>query len=500
MSIMHGWRPLAMDGALAAVLAAMLVATVLVTPGAGPLDLAAVLVGSLALVAWRRAPLAALLVTAACMLFYSVHAHPGPPAAFPVLVTVFSAVRAGHLLVTALVSAVFLSVSLAADLATPTGHNPQDIVQSTSLLLGWFLAAGVTATVTRHRQAYLEQAEQRATEAERTREEAALRRAGEERLRIARELHDSLTHSISIIKVQAGVAVHLARKRGEDVPAALLAIQEASGDAMRELRATLEVLRNPETDPESDAVPSDAEADVESAPKAGAGVGAESGSGPGSADGSSPGSADGTGSGSGDSTGSESGDGSAPGSGGGSAPGSGGGSEPGSRSVGRSGTRSGPSNGSGNGADSSRGEGSGGRAGGGSQDSRLDRLDELVRRARSTGLPATVTISGVRQALPAEVDRAAYRIVQEALTNVSRHAGGAAAAVRIEYGGAELVVQVDDDGLASADAPPVPGVGLVGMRERVTALGGRLRAEPRPEGGFTVRAELPLGRSLEERS
>jgi signal transduction histidine kinase len=248
------------------------------------------------------------------------------------------------------------------------------------LLLGWFLASGVTATVTRQRQAYLEQVEQRAVEAERTREEVARRRAGEERLRIARELHDSLTHSISVIKVQAGVAVHLARKRGEDVPGALLAIQEASGDAMRELRATLEVLRDTD-DPD--------------------------GSGP--------------------------------------------------------------------------------------QDSRLDRLDDLVERARSTGLAATVTISGVRHELPPEVDRAAYRIVQEALTNVSRHAGGAAASVRVDFGGDELVVQVDDDGLASRDAPPVPGVGLLGMRERVTALGGRLRAEPRPEGGFTVRAELPLG-------
>jgi signal transduction histidine kinase len=171
----------------------------------------------------------------------------------------------------------------------------------------------------------------------------------------------------------------VARRRGEEVPPALLAVQEASGDAMRELRATLEVLR-------------------------------ESG---GSAD---------------------------------EAPASG-----------------------------------------------LDRLDDLVQRARSTGLPATVTISGPRRDLPAEVDRAAYRIVQEALTNISRHAGGAAAAVRIDYTGDGLVVRVDDDGKADPDAPPVPGTGLLGMRERVAALGGRLRAEPRPEGGFTVRAELPLG-------
>ncbi|TMS00491.1 sensor histidine kinase [Nonomuraea basaltis] len=377
MSSVDRWRPLAMDGALAAVVAVMLSATVLGTPGASALDLAAVLVGSLVLVAWRRAPLVPLVVSTACMLVYAAHAEPGPPAAFPVLVSVFAAVRADHRLAAALASAVFLGAGLAVNLPDADGSGQN--LRNTALLVGWFLAAGVAATVTRHRHAYLEQAEQRAAEAERTREEAARRRAGEERLRIARELHDSLTHSISIIKVQAGVAVHLARKRGEEVPAALLAIQEASSDAMRELRATLEVLRD--------------------------------------ADGSS--------------------DGEAPASG-------------------------------------------------------LDRLGDLVERARSTGLPATVTISGVRRELPAEVDRAAYRIVQEALTNVSRHAGGATAAIRVDYAGEELIVQVDDDGTASKDAPPVPGVGLLGMRERVTALGGRLRAEPRPEGGFTVRAELPL--------
>ena len=93
-------------------------------------------------------------------------------------------------------------------------------------------------------QMHIREVEQRADEAERTRDEAARRRAMEERLRIARELHDSLTHSISVIQVQAGVAVHLARKRGEDVPPALLAIQEAGADAVRELRATLSVLRS----------------------------------------------------------------------------------------------------------------------------------------------------------------------------------------------------------------------------------------------------------------
>ncbi|MFG2071520.1 sensor histidine kinase [Nonomuraea maritima] len=411
MRSVRGWRPLALDGALAAAVFVLLGVTVSAVPGAVVLDAAAAFIGSAALVAWRRAPLVAVLVTTPCMLVLAVHLQPGPTAAFPVLLSVFAAARAGHLLIPALAGVAFLGGTLAVNLAAPApGQSVQEITQDSTLLLGWFVAATVAGTVSRHRQAYLEQVEQRALEAERTREEVARRRAGEERLRIARELHDSLTHSISIIKVQAGVAVHLARKRGDEVPAALLAIQEAGSDAMRELRATLEILRDPDRDDDQD---TDPVLDQDTGP----GTGRDT--------------------------------------------------EPGS----------------GQGADPRTGPGASG----------LDRLGDLVDRARSTGLPATVTVSGKRHKLPAAVDRAAYRIVQEALTNVTRHAGDAAASVRIDYAGAELVVQVDDDGRASPDDPPVPGVGLTGMRERVTALGGRLRAEPRPEGGFTVRAELPLG-------
>ena len=111
---------------------------------------------------------------------------------------------------------------------------------------GWLLSAGITLVAFRMWQLHIREVEHRAEQAERTRDEAARRKAIEERLCIARELHDSLTHSISVIKVQAGVAVHLARKRSEEVPPALLATQEASADAVRELRATLSVLRREE--------------------------------------------------------------------------------------------------------------------------------------------------------------------------------------------------------------------------------------------------------------
>ena len=252
---------------------------------------------------------------------------------------------------------------------------------------GWLISAGVMAVTFRMWQVHVREVEQRAQEAERTKDEAARRRAVEERLRIARELHDSLTHSISVIQVQAGVAVHLARKRGEEVAPALLAIEEAGTDAARELRSTLGVLR---ADEDGD-------------------------------------------------------------------------------------------------------------------DSGLAHLDSLVARARAAGQPVTVTVTGAARPLPPDVDQAAYRIVQEGLTNVSRHAGRALACVRLAYGAGTLTVQVDDDGdgpgrpahhgqanSGHANLAQGPGLGLVGMRERVSALGGRLHAGPQPGGGFLVRAEIPV--------
>ena len=240
---------------------------------------------------------------------------------------------------------------------------------------GWVISAGVMVVTFRMWQLHVREVEQRAEEADRTRDQAAQRKAMQERLRIARELHDSLTHSISVIQVQAGVAVHLARKRGEEAPPALLAIQEAGADAVRELRTTLGVLRSEED-----------------------------------------------------------------------------------------------------------GDGSG-----------LAQLDSLVARARAAGLPVTVTVTGAQRPLPPEVDQAAYRIVQEALTNVGRHASQACASVSLLYMPETLTIQVDDDGkdTGAGTRMAAPGLGLIGMRERVTALGGRLHAGPQDGGGFQVRAELP---------
>ncbi len=323
-------------------------------------------VGGLALVARRRAPLPVLAVTGLCAVGYQAAGFDVPVVAY--LFAVYAAVRAGHRTFTVAASVTMLAALPLAALALGLHGTGEALAQARGALeIAWLIAAGAAGEA-------LRQAERRAEEAERTREETARRRADEERLRIARELHDSLTHQISVIKVQAEVAVHVARKRGERVPEALLAIQEAGREATRELRATLEALRDDDTTPP-------------------------------------------------------------------------------------------------------RG---------------LDHVPELVERARAIGLDATLTIEGQQHDVPAAVERTVYRIVQESLTNVARHADAATASVRIDCRPDALAIRIDDDGKAAPGTAPTPGVGLLGMRERVTALGGRLRAEPRGEGGFSVQAELPV--------
>jgi len=325
--------------------------------------------GGLALAARRRAPVPVLVVTGLCAVGYQAAGFEVPAVAY--LFAVYAAMRAGHRIITVATSVTVLAALPLAALASPLDGIAGAFAQARDVLeIAWLIAAGAAGEA-------LRQAEQRADEAERTREETARRRAGEERLHIARELHDTLTHQISVIKVQAEVAVHLARKRGEQVPESLLAILEAGREASRELRATLEALRDDDKTPPHG----------------------------------------------------------------------------------------------------------------------LDHIPDLVERARATGLDATLTIDGQRHDMPAAVDRTAYRIVQESLTNVARHAAAATASVRIDYRPDALAIRVDDDGKATLRTAHQPGVGLLGMRERVTALGGRLRAEPRSEGGFTVQAELPVGRT-----
>ncbi|MGW0770229.1 sensor histidine kinase [Streptomyces sp. NPDC002676] len=119
-------------------------------------------------------------------------------------------------------------------------------------------------------------------------------------------------------------------------------------------------------------------------------------------------------------------------------------------------------------------------------------VERLAAATAGAGVRVDVRCSGEQRPVPADIDLSAYRIVQEALTNVVRHAGTGRCRVAIEYGDEELSVEVVDDGRGASEDGSVHGFGLIGMRERVGLLGGHLSVGPRPEGGFRVAARLPL--------
>jgi signal transduction histidine kinase len=127
----------------------------------------------------------------------------------------------------------------------------------------------------------------------------------------------------------------------------------------------------------------------------------------------------------------------------------------------------------------------------------LARVDELARSTRAAGVPVDVRVDGERVDVPPGVDVAAYRILQEALTNVLKHAGDAQASVRVAYAPDSLTLEVADDGRgAQTNGDGLPGHGLIGMRERVSLYGGRLEAGPSEAGGFLVTARLPFDQSV----
>lgn len=240
----------------------------------------------------------------------------------------------------------------------------------------------------------------RAQEAARSATEAMRRQVADERMRMARDLHDSVAHNMSLISIQAGVALHLL-EQDQDAPQpvaqSLSTIRDASKEALVELRSILGVLRHVDADDEGD-------------PRAPV-----------------------------------------------------------------------PS---------------------------LDRLDDLVERSRSVGVDVRVELDdpdGRLAHLPRPVDLVAFRIVQESLTNVSRHSGADSAVVRISNRAGPLRLEVLDEGAVPGNGRtqltdvPGGGNGIVGMRERAAAVGGSLKAGPRPVRGFAVRAELPVpGESHDE--
>ncbi|MET9678794.1 sensor histidine kinase [Streptomyces coeruleorubidus] len=251
----------------------------------------------------------------------------------------------------------------------------------------WLMLPLAAGNMTRLRRAYLHAVQARAEHAERTREEEARLRVTEERMRIARELHDVVAHHMALANAQAGTAAHLALTHPEQTQRILTDLTGTTSSALRELKAALGLLRQNDHE---------------------------------------------------DVTG------------------------PGSTSLE-------PAPG-------------------------LALLPELVAACESAGLEVTVTTEGEPQPLSPGVDLTAFRIVQEALTNVTKHATAEAARVRLEYTGSRLLITVTDDGTGkpAAEAPQGRGFGVMGMRERAHSIGGHLCAGPRPQGGFEVTTALPL--------
>ncbi|MDT0435233.1 sensor histidine kinase [Streptomyces sp. NPDC005840] len=386
-------HPLALDAALAlGVLACMVAGTFVDTHTRGPeggstvswavrtpnpLALVLIVLGAAALVFRRRAPRTVLAVTGSLALVESVVGDPRAPVAMSAVIALYTvaattdrvtAVRLGLLTMTVLTGASMLA-----------GPLPW-YAQENLAIFAWTGIGATAGDAVRSRRAVVQAIRDRAERAERTREEEALRRVAEERLRIARDLHDVVAHHIALVNVQAGVAAHVMDRRPDQAKEALAHVREAGRSALSELRATVGLLRQ-SGDPEAPTEP---------------------------------------------------------------APG-------------------------------------------------LDRLDELLGTFRSAGLRVELARADQDTTLPAAVDLAAYRVIQEALTNVQKHAGtGAAAEVSVVRVGPDIEITVLDDGPGAQHVPDSGGHGLLGMRERVTALRGTLTTGPRYGGGFRVHAILPV--------
>ena len=244
------------------------------------------------------------------------------------------------------------------------------LLNSSPLLeLTTVVAALMAGDATRTRRAYVTAVEERARLAECDRDREARRQVAEERVRIARDLHDVVSHQLALIHVHAGVATHLLARQPDQAETALGHVRAASQAALDELAVTVEMLRRPDE------------------PLAG-----------------------------------------------------------------------------------------------------LSRLAEVITALETSGLRVEQTVLGTPRNTPAVVDAAAYRIIQEALTNVRKHARTDTARLCLHYRPDELRITVDDDGTGD---PGANGHGISGMLERASALGGRASAGPRPDGGFRVEAVLP---------
>jgi signal transduction histidine kinase len=327
-----------------------------------------VLFASVAALFFRSAfPLAVTLLTMACTIVYYPASSIDGPMLLAFVVALYTLAALGRLVAAGVIAVgVFLTVVISEILAD-FAHMTES---ETFMLGGWIIAVPAIGAVVAHYRRY--RAETAVALAE-----TQLRSVAEERLRIARELHDAVGHHLSLINVQTAAALRKLRKdplyRTEET---LQVIADTSQLSLRELRAMVGVLREP---------------------------GEDSPTGPG------------------------------------------------------------PS---------------------------LEQLPSLVAAARASGLEVDLRVDG-SAALPVAVDAAAYRVVQESLTNVLRHAKAKRVQVKVVTGTSTLAVAVVDDGLGDAKGAKA-GNGLTGMRERAESLGGTFTAGPRDDGGFSVEATWPL--------
>ncbi|NUU26307.1 MAG: sensor histidine kinase, partial [Streptomycetaceae bacterium] len=340
------------------------------------LNLAIGVLTCLVLLFRRRAPMTVLVLTEVGQLVYLAADGREGSILMPTLIAMYTvASREGLRRAVWIASAVAVLHTLIRLVVLGTSFlRPENYLQ-----VVWLYLPVAVGEAVRAKRAYWAEVQARLARADREREEEARRRVTAERMRIARELHDVVAHSIAMINIQAGVAAHVIDQDTGQARQALVHIKEASRDALAELRTTLGVLRQ------------DGDTDNPTEPTPGA-----------------------------------------------------------------------------------------------------DGIGTLVASYRTAGLPVLLEVVGEPRTLPAPVGLALYRIVQESLTNAVKHAGpGAEATVRVAYRANTVEAEVSDDGQGGPEGDGT-GHGLLGMRERATAVGGTLRVGPR-QGvrGYAVSAVLP---------
>ncbi|WP_328387869.1 sensor histidine kinase [Nocardia sp. NBC_00416] len=347
------------------------------TPVSG-IGYALMIVSGVAVVARRRSPVAVFAITGASSLIYFAFDFPDRLSYLGLFVALYTLAAYGDGYRSLRIAGVGIAVLAVGWLIAGADVEPVSAIGWVFFRIGAAVIATMLGESARSRQVIAADAQERAELAERSRDEETRARVDAERLRIAREVHDTVAHAIAIINVQAGVTAHVLDRRPEQVRDALHTIEQTSSRALHEMRAILGVLRD--------------------------------------------------------------GDGREP--------------FPG-----------------------------------------LGQIHELTGKAREAGLDIAVEQPEPVPALPSAVGSAAYRIVQESITNVIRHVGPTRVTVALESRVDALHIRVTDEGRrtpARTSGATTTGRGIVGMRERCQLLGGELEAKPRPGGGFEVVASLPL--------